>query len=52
MFLAFVAMFISLLFILLVTMHHKTNFLVNLYKDNRYSDTDSCFFHLMVMVTI
>ena len=39
-----VTMFISLLFILLVTMHHKTNFLVNLYRDNRYSDTDSASF--------
>ena len=43
-FLALVAVFISLLFILLVTMHRKTNFLVNLYRDNTYSDTDSAAF--------
>ena len=40
-FLAFVALFLSQLFILFVTVHRKTNFLVNLYWDNRYSDSDS-----------
>ena len=38
-FLAFVAVFISLLFI--VTVHRKTNVPVNLYWDNKYSDSDS-----------
>ena len=44
-FLAFVAVSpcynISLLFILFPTVHRKTNFLVNLYWDNKYSDSDS-----------
>ena len=40
-FLALVAVFISLLFILFVTVHRKTNFLVNVYWDNTYSDSDS-----------
>ena len=40
-FLAFVAVFISLLFILFLTVHRKTNFLVNLYWDSNYSDSDS-----------
>ena len=40
-FLAFVAVFISLLFILFDTVHCKTNFLVNLYWENKYSDSDS-----------
>ena len=31
----------SLLFILFVTVHRKTNFLVNLYWDNKYSDSHS-----------
>ena len=39
-FLTFVAVVISLLFILFVTVHRKTNFLVNLYWDNKYSDSD------------
>ena len=30
----------NLLFILFLTMHQKTNFLVNLYWDNNYSDHD------------
>ena len=40
-FLAFVGVFICLLFILFVTVHRKTNFLVNLYWDNKDSDSDS-----------
>ena len=40
-FLAFVAVFISVLFILFVAVHRKTNFLVNLYCDNKYSDSGS-----------
>ena len=50
-FLAFVAVFISLLFIVTVhrkpapvnlyPVHRKTNFPVNLYWDNKYSDSDS-----------
>ena len=39
--LAFVAVFISLLFILFVIVHRKTIFLVNLYRENKYSDSDS-----------
>ena len=41
-FLASVAVFISLLFILFDSVHCKckTNFLVNLYWDNNYSDSD------------
>ena len=39
MFLAFVAVFISMLFILFVTVHHQTNFLVNLYWDNKDSES-------------
>ena len=41
-FLAFVAVFIGLLFILFDTVHCncKTYFLVNLYWDNKYSDSD------------
>ena len=35
-----VKIFEHLLFILFLTMHHKTNFLVNLYWDNNYSDHD------------
>ena len=42
-FLAFVAMFFSPLCILFVIVHHKTNVLVNLYWDSRYSDSDSVF---------
>ena len=30
-----------LLFIISLTVHRKTNFLVNLYWDNKYSDSDS-----------
>ena len=48
-FLAFDEVFISLLFILFVTVHRKTNFLVNLYWENKYSDSDFfniCFFRL------
>ena len=41
-FLTFVAVFISLLFNLFVTVHRKTNFLANLYWDNKYSDSDCC----------
>ena len=40
-FLAFVALLTSLLFILFVTVLRKTNFFVNLYWDNKYSDSDS-----------
>ena len=40
MFLAFVAVFISLLFILFVTVHCETNFPVNLCWDNKYSDSE------------
>ena len=40
-FLAFVAVIINLLFILFVTVHRKTNFFVNLYWDNKDSDSDS-----------
>ena len=40
-FLAFVGVFISLSFILFVTVHRDTNFPVNLYWDNRYSDSDN-----------
>ena len=40
-FVAFVAVLITPLFILFVTVHRKTNFLVNLYRDNQYSDSDS-----------
>ena len=39
--LAFVAVFISLLFILFVTVHCKTDVLVNMYWDDKYSDSDS-----------
>ena len=39
--LAFVAMFISLLFILFVSVHCKTNVLVNLYWDDKYADSDA-----------
>ena len=39
-YLAFVAVFVSLWFILFVTAHRKTNFLVNLYWDNKISDSD------------
>ena len=39
--LAFVALFLSLLFILFVTVHRETHFLVNVYWDNTYSDSDS-----------
>ena len=39
-FLAFVTVFLSLLFILFVTVHCKTNSPVNLYWDNKYSDSD------------
>ena len=38
-FLAFAAVLISLF----VTVHRKINFLVNLYWDNKYSDSDSDF---------
>ena len=38
-FLAFAAVFISPLFTLFVTVHRKTNFLVNLYWDNKHSDS-------------
>ena len=40
-FLVFVAVFISLLFIQFVTVHCKTNFLVTFYWDNEDSDSDS-----------
>ena len=40
-FLAFIIVFISLLFILFLTVYRKTNFFVNLYWDNKYSDSDS-----------
>ena len=30
-----------LLFLISLTVHRKTNFLVNLYRDNKYSDSDS-----------
>ena len=43
-FLAFVAVFISLLLILFVTVHRKVNFLVNVYWDNKDSDSQD---HLM-----
>ena len=38
-FLAFVAVLISLLFTLFVAVHRMTNFLVNLFWDNKYSDS-------------
>ena len=41
MFSALIAEFISLLFILFVAVHRKKNVLVNLYCDNKYSDSDS-----------
>ena len=34
-------MFISLLFMVFVTVHRKTNFLVNVYWGNQYYDSDS-----------
>ena len=40
-FLAFVAVFVNLFFILFVTVHRQTNFFVNVYWDNKYSDSDS-----------
>ena len=40
-FLAFVVVFVILLFILFATVHRKTNFLANLYWDNKYSDSNS-----------
>ena len=40
-FLASVAVIINLFFILFVTVHRKTNFFVNLYWDNKDSDSDS-----------
>ena len=45
-FLAFVAVFVSLLFILIVTVHRKTNVIVNVYWDSKYSDSDSEKFEL------
>ena len=39
--LAFVAVLKYVLFILFPTVHRKTNFLVNLYGDNKYSDSDN-----------
>ena len=41
-FLAFAAVFISLLFNLFVTVHRKTNVLANLYWDDKYSDSECC----------
>ena len=40
-FLAFASRVKLLLFIISLTVHRKTNFLVNLYWDNKYSDSDS-----------
>ena len=40
-FLALFAVFISLLFILFLTVHRKPHFLVNLQRDNNDSDSDS-----------
>ena len=46
-FLAFVAVlnyYCLLLFIISLTVYRKTNFLVNLYWDSKYSDSDSVLF--------
>ena len=45
-FLAFVAVFINLLFSLFVTVHRKINFLVSLYSDSKYSDTEAIFVNI------